>query len=447
MAISIFGLLWLCMLILSLRRSIKYTLYMLIFSFVFQSAWVIRFEGVDLNAALITSLFFIFRAIYSKRGKIVIPQWGKSGLTFVSVLLLVSIISPNIFSGLELYTMTNEGYNFDRIDSKIVRFSFSNLTLGLSVLLYLIDAIMIYNIDFKISWMTFEKIFKNIFYFVFIVGILHVILMILNGSAPILRELFHNEYTIIGNTYFDIYLLPQFRLVRFMSTFYEPSYCGAYLSMTFMFFYLSDLKHKKIYSIISAFSIILCMSSTGFATLCIVFCVYASLNLYKRKILFNISVFILMFAFIVSVLAFSNGIISELLYDFTMGKLNSGSAQLRNIVNEYSLDAFVKTYGLGVGGNAVDSYSLIYSLLAQCGVAGFISYTLFMISIFRRTKISNSEGWNWQIIIIVLSPLVSSVLSCQAINFCVMWMGICIFSLYCSINRFKRSYGEQIYEK
>lgn len=50
---------------------------MLFFSFVFQSAWVIMVAGIDLNASLVTSVFYIIKTIVKKRGNVTIPSWGK----------------------------------------------------------------------------------------------------------------------------------------------------------------------------------------------------------------------------------------------------------------------------------------------------------------------------------------------------------------------------------
>lgn len=433
MNISIFGVIWLIALFVSFTKQIKYTLYLLIFSFVFQSAWVIEIVGVDLNASLITSIFFISRALLLKNGKIKIPSWGKYGLIYAFFTIIVSIIAPNIFSGMQLQTMTNEGFNFNRVDTVIISFSFSNLTLGLSILLYLVDAIMISNIDFHIEWRHFEKIFKNIFIFVSIVGVVHVLFTFLGVPVTILKELFHNEYKIIGNTYFDMLLLPQYRFARLMSTFYEPSYCGAYLVMALAYFYFADIKNRKIYLLTGTIELLLCLASTGFLTLIMFAFVYIFFSALRGKIPLKKIIAVGCPVIIVGIIILINPTMRNLLYNFTLGKVNSDSYSLRKIVNKYAMDAFIKTYGMGVGGNAIDTYSLFYSLLSQIGICGFILYVLFIKAVFSANLKIQDAKKKWQMISIVLIPLIASIISCQALNFCVFWMGICIFAIYNSI--------------
>lgn len=444
MKISLFGIIWLLAIIISLTKNVKHTMYLLIFSFVFQSAWVIDVAGIDLNASLITSVFFIIRTLIIKKGRISIPAWVKYGLAFAFATLIISFISPQIFEGLVLRTMTNEGYNFNRIDTVTVSFSFSNLTLGLSVLLYLIDAIMISNIDFSCCWEQFERIYKNIFLFVLVVGVAHVVFTFFGFPLGLLRELFHNEYQIIGDTYFDYMLLPQYKFARLMSTFYEPSYCGAYISAALFFIYFSNLKKRNLYLAVGLVGLLLCMASTGFATLCIVIAIIVIVFVLKRKIPVKFIASGFVFCLIICVLLLSNETIREVIYSFTLAKFHSDSYDLRSIVNNFSLEVFYKTYGLGVGGNAVDTYSLFYSLLAQVGVIGTTLYVLFIRNLFHKTTFIRSLKPRWQIVCMILSPLVSSLLSCQALNFCVFWMGVCIYALYFSIinNRNEKELSE-----
>lgn len=436
MRISAFGYIWLLLLVVSLFKP-KHTLWMVFISFVFQAAWVVIIAGIDLNAALITSVFYITKTIVRKRGKVTIPSWGKKGLLFVGVLLICSVINPLLFSGMELPLMTNEGYNFNRVDVMQVSFSFSNLTIGLSVLLYLLDAIMIYNDDCVDNWTGFEEIYRQIFAIVSIIGLLHVILASFGMQYNVLRELFHNEYQIGGATYFDYPLIGR-NFYRLMSTFYEPSYCGAYLATSLMFFWFSENNKKRnICLLINAVELVLCMASTGFVTLAGAIILLLLRDFGKqKKIVRRKRVIMILCAVIIGIyIIWSNKELSRIIYEFTLGKVNSGSADLRNIQNHNSLEAFKKTYGLGTGGNTTISYSLIYSLLSQTGILGFALYFAFMASIIRKAYLTSDGKSAIQIICLIICPLISQIVSIQAFNFCVMWMGICGVGLRLSLSR------------
>lgn len=407
---------------------------MLFFSFVFQSAWVIMVAGIDLNASLVTSVFYIIKTIVKKRGKVTIPSWGKKGLIFVTVLLICSVVNPILFSGMKLPLMTNDGYNFNRIDFMQVSFSFSNLTIGLSVLLYLLDAVLIYGDNCVDNWSDFEDAYRLIFIIVSIIGLLHVILAFFGIQPNLLRELFHNEYQIEGATYFDLPLAGRF--YRLMSTFYEPSYCGAYLATSLVFFWFSkNNKRKNIYLLMNTLELIICMSSTGFVTLAVAIVLLMLCFLWKRKPLVKRRrmIAILCVSIIGACILLSNKELSQTLYEFTIGKVNSGSADLRSIQNQFSLEAFKKTYGLGTGGNTAISYSLIYSLLSQTGVLGAITYFVFIASLIRQVSLRSDDNGVFQVIGLVACPLIAQIASIQAFNFCIMWMGICGIALWLSL--------------
>ncbi|WP_423214571.1 hypothetical protein [Streptococcus equinus] len=438
MSISLFGFFWIIILSLTCILKDKYLLYVLLLSFVFQSAWVVLIFGIDLNASLITSVFFIAKGVICKRGKILFPTWALYGLTFVFLTIAISIISPNLFSGMHLNTVTNSGFNFHRLETVVVSFSFSNLTLGFSLLLYLLDAVIVYNLDFKVSIRDIERVYTNIFIFVILVGLLHVLLMFIIGNASFLRIIFHNEYMLYGRTYFDNFYIDELRFSRLMSTFDEPSYCGAYLATSFFYFYYSNLKYRKFYVTLSLIGLLLNMSSTGIVTISIYTLLLLICHM-SRKGISKEFIIILFIVIIFIILLVVNEEFRITLYNITFGKVNSGSYKLRNLVNNYSLEAFYKSYGLGMGGNSITSYSLIYSLLSQVGILGLISYSLLIKSLLCQLKKDIFYEKNIKIQYLVMLPLISSLLSCQALNFCVMWMGICLYILYLSIYKKERN--------
>lgn len=428
MKISLFGVIWIALILISFTRSFKYTIFLQIFSFVFQSAWVIV-VGADLNASLITSAFLIFRYFAQfKLGKLKIPYWGKRGFAYASYALIISVIAPLLFAGLTIAHMTNGGYNFNIIEYYNLSFSVQNLTQPLAIVLYVVDAIIIYNYCKKhpICFNELKMGFNIIFYFVAAIGIIHVGFMYFHIPLGIIRELFHNEYQMIGSTYFDFYNYSG-NLVRLMSTFYEPSYCGVYIAGC-LFVFLMEKKRKAWKIILAVLVGLLNMSSSFFATVLIFAICYCLHRFLKYKSVSIRNIILLMTAFLIAfVLFFAFPLLKESVIEFTIGKFASGSYDLRTNLNGYAWDAFLSTYGIGLGVNSIETSSLAVALVAQTGIIGTILYIIFISGLFKKIKEMEQDKRTF-ITAMILSSIIGGIVSCSALNFCVFWFSIMFFS-------------------
>lgn len=428
MMVSLFGVIWLALILISFTREFKYTIYLQIFSFVFQSAWVVV-VGADLNASLITSVFLIVRYfMQSKSGRVRVPYWGKRGLAYTGYALIVSVIAPLLFAGLTITHMTNAGYNFGIVEYYNLSFSINNLTQPFSIILYTVDAIIIYNYckKYPIYFNELKTGFNIIFYFVATIGIIHVVFMYFHVPLGIIRELFHNEYQMIGSTYFDYYNYIG-NIVRLMSTFYEPSYCGVYIAGC-LFVFLMEKKRKAWKIVLAILLGLLNMSSSFFATVLIFVICYCLHRFLKYKSVssrnINLLITILLIAF---VLFFAFPPLKEMVIEFTIGKFASGSYNLRTNLNGYAWDAFLSTYGIGVGVNSIETSSLAIALVAQTGIIGTILYIFFISGLFKKIKEMDQDKRTF-ITAMILCSIIGGIVSCSALNFNVFWFSIMYFS-------------------
>ncbi len=427
MRISLFGVIWIALILLSFTKEFKYTAYLQILSFVFQSAWVVV-VGADLNASLVTSVFLIFRYFAQyKSGKVRVPYWGKRGVAYTIYALIISIIAPVAFAGLTIAHMTNAGYNFNIIEYYNLSFSVKNLTQPFAILLYVMDAIIIYNYCKKhpICFAELKKVFDGIFYFVAIVGIIHVVFMYFHIPLGIIREIFHNEYQINGATYFDYYKKSNF--ARLMSTFYEPSYCGVYIAGC-LFTYLMEKKRRANNIALAVVLGLLNMSSSFFATTLIFALCYGLYGFLKKQSISKKNINLLMSALMMAVVLFSIfPTLQETVANATIGKFASGSYDLRTKLNGYAWDAFLNTYGLGLGVNSIETTSLAVALIAQTGIVGTILYIYFISGLFKSIKEMEQDKRTF-ITAIIICSIIGGVVSCSALNFSVFWLSIMCYS-------------------
>lgn len=421
MHISVFGILWFSAIIFCFFKPIEYFIYLLLFSTVFQASYVVVIGGFDINATILTCVALIINCLMRNKFVISLPHWGRLGLVYVLFAFAISIIAPMVFVGTVIKGITNSEYDFHKFHTVVVSFSAGNISQPLTMIIYMITAIFLYNNRDKIKYKQLLLWVQRIFFFVFIVGIVHIVFMYFHLPLDWMKLLLHNESDITGATFLDFYFMGNF--AKFMSTFYEPSYCGAYLAIMLMSFLNCDIPKKKITIICCVIGLLLNLTSTGLITMFVCGAILLIRTLSKSKIkrkTWNLF-FITSAIFLLVLASFSN--LRNFLYSFTLGKVGSGSFELRTMVDQIALDHFFNSNLVGLGLNSVQAYSLIPSLLAQIGLVGTFLFIAFIISIHKQIKNQNSNI-KLYLEITLISVLVAQVLSIQALNFCLFWFVI-----------------------
>ena len=430
-----------------LARGRKYMMYLVITSFVFQSAWVLLIDDTDINCSLVTCTVFVIKHFF-KGGKFTVPRFGRKGLMYGFYTIVITIIAPMVFSGLVIMYQSPGSYNFGYFDSIVLSPSISFLTQPLAVVLYALTAVVMYNNRHLIEWDDFERYFYRLFLFVFIVGLSHFVLANLGLPYGILRELFHNEYITLGSTMFDKKGYGD-AFLKFMSTFSEASYCGGFLAMSLLFFLCSERKNKWTYIVLTIIALLLNQSSTGMVSSAIGLFVYLYVRLIHGKINKKMFSFFILTLLCGIVFIAINSTFREIIYNITFNKINSGSYENRNINNLFCIDVFIKTYGIGVGVNTTKPYSLAVALLSQVGVIGTLLYVAFMKQVFSDIKRKLASPVRVQVFYLIGCALVASLLSCSAFNLSFFWQAMVIFAISLPINESVPviSLEDEFYEK
>jgi len=180
-------------------------------------------------------------------------------------------------------------------------------------------------------------------------------------------------------------------LRRAIGGFSEPSAFGAATAAFFAYFASAWAYSYRARDFTLAFAngcfVILSYSSTGFAALAVVFCIFALKMLLSIKMKRERSVTIYSIIGFFAVLVVLGAIVAstqvlylliDLLDQLFLSKLDSLSGQERSSWSESGLNAFYNTWGLGAGAGSLRSNGLLPVLLGSVGLPGTIAFFAFL---------------------------------------------------------------------
>lgn len=400
--ITVFGLIWMFfILICFLRRDLNWMTFALLFSMIFQSNNVFVINSLGVGPQIITSIVFIVKS-YMVRIPNGIGRNG-SGVYTSDFNLIFIFILIGIFSSL----LNNEG--------TITLSKFSYLVL-LTTYMHCFQRVG--KLSHLIKKNHIDKMMRFIVIFVLCVGFIQV--LIKKGILPdigLMRTLIYNDtlsISVIYNTK---------STARMYSTFMESSYCGAFLLASFFYFAVNkNYKLKDVaLLILILIGILLTMSSTAYAgfLICCLIWLLSGTNKKFMKILLPILIFILLLFFTINV---------EIIQSVVLNKFESSSGIVRGRWNIWAIDAFKRSPIFGVGYKNQRASSIIFTILGELGIVGFVPYICMIIKIIfpilNKQKINNMES-----LFAVCAVIVSQIIACPDLDFSVFWWTMYIFAL------------------
>lgn len=418
MTVSVFGIWWVLLLLTYyVKKRYEYLIFLVMLSFVFQASYVFTIGKTDINAGIVTCFFVLINTLYSTHGRLKTVAWQRTMFLFVFWTLIISIVAPSLFKGMQIMGITNNEYDFHKFHWETVQLSASNISQCLTIILYALTVVSLYTKDIVVTNKVYQKIYLRVYFIVAILGLCNMALMLFHLPTELYQTLFHNEADIIGATFVNRYYIGNFS--KFIATFYEASYCGAYLAVSSILF----LHYFDTSIFIKAFSLVLLasnLSSTGFVTFLAMEFLVIIQSFRRRTLSRNKLIIYITLLVAATLLVINNSSIFDNLYAYTIGKTSSGSFDLRTKVDSIALKTLPKTHGLGLGMNSIQTYSLIPSLLAQVGVIGLMFYSFFIARCIKWASHITGEAVVMQFIGIIIAQI----LSIQALNFCLFWQAI-----------------------
>ena len=119
----------------------------------------------------------------------------------------------------------------------------------------------------------------------------------------------------------------------------------------------------------------------------------------------------------------------DLLDSVVFSKSESGSYFTRLNMNNSAIQMFKSSPVLGKGYKSIRGSSIIYSILGELGICGFLIYILFNLSIFLPIVSKNFyklSELNVGLRFSVMSACVCRIIACPDLDLCAYW-----FWLYC----------------
>ena len=378
-SITPFGIVYIVLAIIAFFHSYQAVAKVFAFSYLFQTTAIFSILYTGFMPYLIGPILLILKGLRLKKE---VPQDVKNIQT-ISIIFIIFIISQSFiakyfFEGNIL--VYEQGGMETAIAKGMVPYHFSlkqciqwaYLMLNIGGLISILKHRQYLDNHFS------KKLIEQSVFFISFIGIWKYIADNFGGWFP--STFFFNNISFdLGNIWQSVG-----GKIRFTSVFVEASICGLFLALFCWNTFFTKTKNKIILESILLLCLLLTVASTGF------FCVLfgAALYLIKKR---NIKVIVFLFtigAFFYWLAQYLN--LLDIVYDMTINKSGSESAEVRSKIMMSGLQIFKDTYGLGVGLGASNGSGLALTLLGQIGILGcslFLGWLYFIVKYLSNRQI------------------------------------------------------------
>ncbi len=398
---TLFGFVWLLIVAFAFLEKKERMIEVTILSSVFQCSNVISIGSLKVGPQIITSAIFILYMgfVHKCFYKIRIKKMNLSLILWM-LALLCSVVLSSLVAG-----------NFSDVILRI-----------LQLYIYIVCFFMMIQAGCNLSEEKIYKIIKRITVFMVLFGILQI--MITSGFLPrswLINKLFFNE-AMYGDGLENVTYFTRDNYFRILGTYMEPSYFSGLLGVFFYFLNKRKrLKNNYFLLAIISLEIILTFSSTAYGSLLLTFAIYILCSNTPKKIKFLLTGGAI-FGYIL--LYFGMHDILDLVI---FSKMQGGSANARRTWNILAQRNFALSPLYGVGYKNSRASSIIYTILAEQGVIGFICFLGLNLSIFKyKSRNENLVAVKYAII----ANVIGQIIAVPDIDICTYWMWIYIFGAF-----------------
>ncbi|MDP9954610.1 hypothetical protein J2X97_000247 [Epilithonimonas hungarica] len=414
---TLFGIIWIFIMIFLLFKPTQYLVSALIFSSIFQATSVINISGRGIQPFFITELFFILKFLFAQKNfkSIRIDRTSRGLFLFLLVCIVSAGFYPEIFRGIEVYP-GNLGIDENvEFGGAHLSYSSSNMIQSIFLAVHVITFYMIYLkadvIDTQFIW---KSIIITVCTFIFL-GFLQY-LHLLNPSVPYPSSFIFNNEVFENKDSFSVD--GQLGITRMAATFTEPSIAGAFIAASFWaFFPQKGLKFRCI-TLLLFICLIFNLSSTGMVTFLAGAIVYTFI--FKRKILIWVALSICIVYYVIISVPSLNFILNGILLD----KLNTGSGINRSSADLFSWNLFLDTYGLGVGLGSHRTSSFLFNTLSNIGFLGSLLWVIFISRLLKPLFKVRDNPEVLFVLVFSLVLLCGQIAGVSELNLGIMWMWI-----------------------
>lgn len=408
--ITPFGVVYSICLIIAFCRSYQAVATVYAFSYLFQTTSILTIGNTGFMPYLIGPVFLIIKGLRLKKE---VPQDVKNiqimSIIFIAFIVIQSFVAKYFFEGKVL--VYEQGGMESAIAKGMVPYYFSMkqciqwvyLVLNMGGLISLIKHKQYLRQNFSRKTIEYAVIFISI------IGLWKYIVDNLGGWFPT-TFFFNNVSYDLKNVWQSVG-----GKLRFTSLFVEASICGLFLSV----FWWNSLYIKSKNKLFFLFFILICLmltvSSTGF--FCLIFGMFVYL-IKKRNAKFIIALSLMSIVFYWIALRLN---LLDTIYEMTINKSASSSAEARSEVMFSGLNILKDTDGVGIGLGASNGSGLALTLLGQIGIWGCALFTLwiYFIDKYLRNRHINMQLCLW----VLLFGMCTSV---GYLSFPILWLELII---------------------
>lgn len=413
---TLLGVIFLLISLILLFQPLRYFLYVIMFLCVFQYTAVCNIGGKGYSFQVIGELILVLR-YYLQNQSITYFRIKKDPLLKAQFLLVIVAISCFLnslffFSGIHVYAT---GAMDDDVlqGGEPLHFSLSKISQIISLILHFITVKIILDIRKKIKIETVRNLFLLTVLTVVVIGYWEFVAKT-TGIISFPESLFNNYSGGGGLTKQLIFG----KFYRLNATFFEPSYAGAFLGAAF--WTLVTMKNKMAYllSVFVALALVFNLSGTGVMT----FIGGSFLYIFFRgkKALWIILGIILSIYVVITL-----GKYGDLFQLMLTEKATSQSGVTRSDSFFFTMELFVKTYGIGIGIGYHRSSIFLSNMLVALGLVGTILFFRWMYLIFMPLY-QQSKYYHFCLFPLIYSMtlLCAQNLSIPDLSFPPFWLGI-----------------------
>ncbi|MCQ2049790.1 MAG: hypothetical protein MJZ22_02155 [Candidatus Saccharibacteria bacterium] len=409
--ITPFGFVYIALAIIAYFRSYQAVATIFTFSYLFQTTAIFAIGKTGFMPYLIGPVLLIIKGLRLKKE---VPQDVKNiqimSMVFIVFVIAQSIVAKYLFEG-QVYVYGTGGMEAS-ISKGLVPYYFSMkqciqwvyLVLNMGGLLSIIK-----HRQYLSSHFSRQMIEMSVFFITFI-GLWKYVADNLWGWFP--------DTFFFNNASFDLDNLWQSvgGKFRFTSIFIEASICGLFLATFVWNVLFVKTRNKMVLLAATLFTLLLTVASTGYFSLIFGLFLYV---IKKRniKVFIVLSVISVVFYFIAQQLNLLN-----IMYDMTINKSNSISAEVRSTIMMSGWSIFKATSGIGIGLGASNGAGIALTLLGQIGAIGCCLFSLwifFILKFLKNNGIKHMQLCLW----VVLFGMCTSV---GYLSFPVFWLELIV---------------------
>ena len=430
--------------------------YLLILFLSFQVTGVLNIEKYEFSLQIyklliiIIAIRFIIETLTFK--KMVFSDAGLYRIALVGALftfysLFMSLILPNIFSGVPVF-VPHLGIDYSAIyGPQPLVFSFYNIVAPLYIVFYYLTLLYIITRRWtKKDLKLVENLFVMAFWINFIVSISQFMTSFLHFSldiTPFFYNILQREYSISS------FIIP-----RLQGLFQEPSMFAPLLVGFFSWAFYQTIEFRKkiyfVFSILTLIMIFFTISTTAYISVVVMTVIIIlhskfikfdfrkiAINLNKMTTIFLIIALTICIVIIFASLFIRWQNITKIINFAIFKKTETSSFKNRAISDIHALKLFIQTYGLGVGLGSNRPSSLITYLLSQLGFVGTLLFFIFVLKIITYTKLRLKKSHFMGYYFLVPAVIISQILSYPDITNPTLWEFIYI-AIIASISQKKQ---------